>query len=648
MRCSTNKGAENSLPQQTSWLRDVSDENGMIYVDELQEALGVSQTTNRPDIDYLIRRKMERNDFEVVLVQDLSRLTRGGVEHGLELYFKFKALGIFIMSIVDGLIDGEEKLKKAIQRFEEARAQARANTMVQARGRIRSRKDGRLAHCLNAPFGMHRMISSANGDPLYILRNLPDGTQEQYDATGQKLIRTFEANGRHLWRHFSKQTSDRVSLIPGDSEAIAIVQQIFRRKFIDGWGPTKITRELNNAKIKPQKSDRWHVATIIRILSNSSYLGVGFCNRKTGAIFFTVGDSTPQPVGPDVVRDGDYEYRPVKDWKKVVYPHLENYLGFDADLRTKIFAWQYSHHERLANGIPARKGGDRHVASRYVLKGILRSKQGNLLMTGRTSNGRYRYYRTSKGASCPMDNDILRRLCPAQLLEDAALGALKQVVSSYSDIDSEMHSAISTVTSQRRDTYRVDRLHEERVALEKQIDFWIAEMSEVGWERIKKKTGPLKQRLLELDGLINSTTELSTTQSCGGDELVQKVQRRCRELADSLDGLSDHQKRQVLTELVERMTFDMETFEVEIDFRMPVWACDDSVQKPLEPCPLATNDVCVVDTRSLKGSHHAQSCQSIPLASFRCAHSRVKGKHCLRCTRAVTAATPGVSTRQVA
>jgi hypothetical protein len=98
IRCSTKEQARKSLPQQQAWLREYAGEHGMTYVTDMKEAVSASQIKRRPDLQRIMQRKKTLNDFDVVLVQDLSRLTRGGTEHGLELYFKFKELGLRIIT----------------------------------------------------------------------------------------------------------------------------------------------------------------------------------------------------------------------------------------------------------------------------------------------------------------------------------------------------------------------------------------------------------------------------------------------------------------------------------------------------------------------------------------------------------------------
>jgi hypothetical protein len=50
--------------------------------DVVLEGVSGSIPGARTDIDLIIDRKRRKNDFDVVVVQDFSRFTRGGLQHG--------------------------------------------------------------------------------------------------------------------------------------------------------------------------------------------------------------------------------------------------------------------------------------------------------------------------------------------------------------------------------------------------------------------------------------------------------------------------------------------------------------------------------------------------------------------------------------
>jgi DNA invertase Pin-like site-specific DNA recombinase len=76
IRCSTNQQVETSIPDQVKLLRAFGDQHDMTYVDSvILEGVTGSVPGARNDIEQIIRRKKTADDFDVLLVQDVSRLT---------------------------------------------------------------------------------------------------------------------------------------------------------------------------------------------------------------------------------------------------------------------------------------------------------------------------------------------------------------------------------------------------------------------------------------------------------------------------------------------------------------------------------------------------------------------------------------------
>ena len=82
VRCSTDEQADTSPADQAAVLRAFGDEHGMVHAgdDVVLEGVSGSMPGNRDDIARIVARKQARDDFDVLLVQDTSRLTRGGAQ----------------------------------------------------------------------------------------------------------------------------------------------------------------------------------------------------------------------------------------------------------------------------------------------------------------------------------------------------------------------------------------------------------------------------------------------------------------------------------------------------------------------------------------------------------------------------------------
>ena len=103
-RCAAKAGSSPKLQEQVRLIRQFGDGLGMKCVDEVRLA-GVSGRSPalRPDLRQLLARKLERDDFEVLIVEDLARLTRAGLEVGLEIENKFKRHGVQIVYVMSAM-----------------------------------------------------------------------------------------------------------------------------------------------------------------------------------------------------------------------------------------------------------------------------------------------------------------------------------------------------------------------------------------------------------------------------------------------------------------------------------------------------------------------------------------------------------------
>ena len=80
--------------------------------------------------------------------------------------------------------------------------------------------------------------------------------------------------------HKSIQT-DRVTLVPGPAEEVALVNQIFQRFVGDGWNEADIAADLNNRSILTDLGRAWTPSVVRQILSNEKYIGNNLWNRRS-------------------------------------------------------------------------------------------------------------------------------------------------------------------------------------------------------------------------------------------------------------------------------------------------------------------------------------------------------------------------------
>jgi len=210
---------------------DMSIENKHIYVDE---AISGS-IINRPALQTL-QIAAENKEFEAVVVDDLSRLSRSNHQM-LTMVLKFNYLQVKIVSVSDGIISDDENSKLGIH----------------------------LRGLMNE---------------LY-LDDLKKKTMRGLE--GQKL-RGFSA-GEKVYGYYTKPVGELKLNKKGQAkydgkihkinqEEADVVQKIYK-DFIEGKSLNKIVRELNQNRIPTKKGlpGGWNIATVSKILKNERYIG---------------------------------------------------------------------------------------------------------------------------------------------------------------------------------------------------------------------------------------------------------------------------------------------------------------------------------------------------------------------------------------
>jgi DNA invertase Pin-like site-specific DNA recombinase len=577
-RCSTAEQAETSIPDQIKLLKAFGDQHGMVYVDQIVlEGVTGSIPGARTDIGEIIQRKIDRDDFDILLVQDVSRLTRSGPEHGMKIKYDLGAVGVEIIFAADGIQEGDHRgIIESVAHYA-AKQYAKSLSFASARGSQSSLERGRRAHCLRPPFGIDRLYVSADGTPLHIIRNLPDGTQVQLHPETGETIRAFGVNEKGKPQHYRMQPNERIVLIPGDPERVAIVQHIYRRHLIDGWGGYRIARELNAMGKRSDYGHSWNVTCVSQILANPAFAGRGIANRYTTAVYHKRSKNAPTKVESDSQvlaqrKRPPQHLRPKSEWMDIEHPKLRDYLG---DLRQMAVAAHEKKLERQANRRsvkPASK--DRHIESPYILKGILKSKQGGHLMTGRTIGhpDKVRYYAVNRGFHAPEKDKLLRRLIRAEELEAAVLDVIRNVLVSANDLRDRVINQVE----QHRKTVHTDgtdlaKLEARKAELTRKMEFIIDSLSQIGQEAAKKKLGELDNELTELAKKIDAARSKSSSVEKPVTDIADEIIAKLGLLGQQIDKMPSNALRNLLAGLVSRLEVDLTDKSVEIDLALPHW-----------------------------------------------------------------------------
>lgn len=598
VRCSSNAQIDTSLDAQNAVVAAYARDRGMLCVGNVELA-GVSGSVPgiRTDIDHLIERKRQQDDFDVVLLQDATRFTRSGPLHGMKLLYDLRAAGLEVVFVKDDLPAGDlGDVMRGLQFFS-GKEQARSIAHAVARGASFSLKEGRSAHCKAPPYGVDRLYTTQDGQPKHVIRNLVDGTQVKLDPETGVIIERFGRNEKSgVPAHYLKQKTERIVLVPGDPDHVKVVREIYMRHFRDGWGYAHIAQTLNDRGIPSTRGGAWYVSTVRSILVNPVYCGAGLANVFSAAIYYMRGRNGPVESDVDATQLSNgrppRRTRPKTDWVERAEPHLTGLLS--ESVKTAAVEKQRARLEALAERRPQPRNRDRHRDSDFVLKGILVSRQGGYPMTGRRTGKatcRKRYYAVSRAFTAPTSDATLRRLIPADPLEAAVIVALQLILMEGDHIRQRLTDIIRReLRAARKPGSDVAVLEAEQTKIEQQMSFALDELDTVGRAALSRKMKALQARLKEIQEQVRRA-RAATPAAENADAIVDAICKRLAKLGQELPALPPAALRTVLRQFVSKLVVDLETRDVEVEFALPDWSGVDLNAVCLDDGPVYKTDI---------------------------------------------------------
>jgi hypothetical protein len=438
---------------------------------------------------------------------------------------------------------------------------------------------GIITHTGRMPYGVDKLYVDAKGGSLYVLHDLPNGTRVKLDPNTRKPIESYPKGTRGPKR----QPSERIVCVMGDPKQVETVRQIFRRHYIDGWGQYRIAKELNDKGVPAKYGGNWTKNSVRGTWLNPIYLGYGYTNTRICGIYHCRGASGPiehsQPRKRRMKKDGSGMCRnvqpiprPKHEWLRVDQPLLRNYL--DEDLR-KVVLDTMKRNDETGGRNGRKRGGDRHIDSTFILKGILWEKNFGCLMAGNDPNPSkksWRGYKVNRVTHRPSSLGPKAHQINANLIERAVLSVLDQVLPS----EELIAGRIAKFLDQEQRTI---------AAAMAQLKAMEAEKAEVAAQlRNIYSSGPHCQELMadELQRCEKRLEEIdrnkARTQTAGmlpkpdTSEVVNRVLKQLKEVLALRWRLPAQHLRRLISVFVPRVIFDCFTEEVEIQVLLPQWA----------------------------------------------------------------------------
>ena len=196
-------------------------------------------------------------------------------------------------------------------------------------------------------------------------------------------------------------------------------------------------------------------------------------------------------------------------------------------------------------------------------------------MTGRLSGKpghEVRKYAVSRGETVPRTNNTLKKRIHGQPLEDAVVAVVREVLLNVPNLHDALANIIQDNMRQvRDDTENPEQLQKEILRKQKQLALLSddVELEEDGV--LTKKAEKIKADLRALKQRQQAVPQPAKRKTLAPDALADEMANEILGYSKVLDQRDNPHIARLLGLLISRMTADLETKEVEIEFSLPSW-----------------------------------------------------------------------------
>lgn len=586
VRCSTVGQAGTSIPDQLQPMNAFGGRCKMTHVGDIVLA-GVSGLSPKilAKVKELVHRKQTLNDFDVILVYDLTRLTRSGVAQGARIFAELADVGVKIICIKDEVPEGEiGEVYKSFLHYA-ANQQSRAIALSTTRGSMSSLKDGRRAHAPTANYGLDKRVIGLDGKPRFRLRVMEDGSQQKLSLNGKEVLEIFAPNPRKgAANHYRLQKNETFDFVPGDPRRVEVVNQIYRRHHLDGWGCHSIAREINDMGVPAPRGGRWHAETAQNILRNPIYLGVGIANQETTGRYYMRSKDGATLTHRSPAELAQYnqlprKIRPQSDWEQIEQPELREFL--DPRVRQPAATEQADYFKRRAErskkiSKPAKRR-DRHLNSPFILKQRLRESTTGRPMVGHTTkrgDKRWLSYKTSGAFRKPCKNpDVPTKMIRAHDVNQLVVGMLGKVVRAAPDLKAILRRQIMAQQAGLDDRQdRLAELNQQHEQIQRKLGWLVENICSLGEEAAGKKLAELQPQRERIETQIKALSDEPVLSEAEVETLVDRLIEQLGKTNGLVKQVGMPAVERLLDVLLVRAVADVETKIVDFEFRLPEWA----------------------------------------------------------------------------
>lgn len=584
VRQSDDSDGTTSTAAQLKWLHAEGLQRGMTHVEDIVlNGVTGSLPGKRQDLLDLIERKRTRDDFDVLMVQRLDRLTRGGTQHGFWFEYECQRVGIEILYAGEDLPEDSaySDVIKSLK-FSTAHDQARSISQRSVQGRMHALQTGSNTIVGQTPFGCDRLYLSSEDKPLFVIRNLGDGRQQKLHPETGDIIDTYGRVGGGNRGHYRKQKEEKPVIVPGAPARADVVREIFDLHYNQRLGGRRIASQLNERGVLSPTGKSWSQRQVESIYENPVYCGIALGNHVRQSIYHSRGTDRPEAVQHDpqvlaTCQNAPRSLRPPDEWVWEDQPRMQDFLP--ASLRDKALTqirqllderWQ-----RSQDPAQPRRSTSKHKASEYVLTGLLFAQQDGADLTGVLSGNKghqKRYYRHRRGRTGYRKGSVYNRLIPAQALEEGVFDLIRRVSADEPHLRQQVINAIESQTSHTPDAQALAALRREREAIAKKVQRIAETFNDEDLADAQPVLDRLRRQRRDVDQQIVEHEQASQYIDVDPEALAAHVIARLASVDKLLTDLTPTVQRELVEAFVERVEVDMATKDAVVSLRLPPWA----------------------------------------------------------------------------
>jgi hypothetical protein len=546
----------------------------MVFVDEIiLDGVTGSMPGKRDDLTDLIRRKKEKNDFDVLVLRRLDRLTRSGLNHGCWFEHECAKAGIQLLFVGDDIASGPYSSVIKALKYQSAQDQGFSISQRSTQGYQLALEEGRVSASSQTPYACWRLYRSADNQPLHIIRNLGDGRQEKLHPTTHVVMETYGHVGGGGKEHYRKQKSEKPLIMPAqgdDAGKVAVVREIFDLHFRQGFGGKRIADVLNRKAVPSPQGRKWSQRQVEVIYDNEVYTGINIANRTTSGIYHQRNHAAPKltNLDPSVLANAKTippKVRPPSEWVHTDELLMHGFLG-DETLRALAVEGQRKHWLHIADPDRPKMSKSKHKTSDYLLSGLLFAKQdgGGLVgvLCGRVGQ-KVRYYRHRRGRTGYLKGSHFNKLTHAETIENAVLDAVKTTLLDTPNLRQKLLARIAA-ESASNSTVDIDALKTEREQIRSRSQFLAMSLDAETLADAQPELDRMKLRRRELDAQITAAESSRQMPTTDAESMVERVLETIENFLGEFDSLPKHLLKEWLAALVSKVVVDMETKAIEI------------------------------------------------------------------------------------